>query len=384
MAKIINHPPTADFTMSETEITLPVNEITVDASKSSDPDPGGRVEQWHWGGSPGVVFADANIKITKATAPKNEGIYDITLYVQDRAGNKSPVVTKQLVVKPEIIKNKPIDFGYKAVDLDASDQVIVGKKIGVSMLRTSVEMNTFDGKAKFIDDVFAGGLLTDVNINWQAAGQVRKFCTGPDLITYGKNLRWFFDVFAPKGGVRKITYAFCENEQTKDEYFNDKIENYVPELQLFAQICNEYNVPCACGGVFIEFIDAFLNGGLPNNQNYKDNMWLIDQMVNIPLTHANVHYALKGTYKPGVIPRAMKWLSAKLNRPVGTNEFHVSGASTSQVTDAMNEFISAEPAFIQPWGGGGGSSGDPFNIGTDLTDRGLAVKNVIEEYNKTL
>src|SRR5205814_9131448 len=97
-----------------------VTEITVDGSASKDPDKKGVFKQWHWSGSAGVIFASPDSVTSKVTVSK-DGTYDISLYVQDKAGNKSPVVTKQLIVNPEPVKNKPINFGIKVVGLQTAD-----------------------------------------------------------------------------------------------------------------------------------------------------------------------------------------------------------------------------------------------------------------------
>jgi len=389
----VNLAPIAKFTMSATEVTLPNNVITVDASESYDPlnpehDPNkaAGVARWIWAGSTGIVFGDTTtkVKVTTATLPSIAGVYTITLYVKDKKGNPSIPVSQTVTVKPAIVKNRPIDFGVKVVEGNNAEQIAVATKLSVTMLRTSIEMVSFNGRSKFIDDIFAAGFYGCININWLPAGQTRKFCSGADLITYEKNLRWFFDVYCPKGGVHKVKYVFCENEPTHDAYFDDPITNYIPVLEIFTRLSNEYGVKCGCGGVFIEFINAFLNGGVPAGnrqyQNYTDNMWLIERMKTILLTHANAHFALKNTFVDGTISDSMKWLSTDLKRPVGTNEFHSAGATPKQLKQALQEFVDGGSDFIQIWGDGPNAT-DKISVGTELTELGFAMRDFIKEYN---
>lgn len=401
MSKQQNLPPIAQLEVDKTEITLPDNKVIINASGSYDPIQSGRVVRVEFYSNPvGVIFDQQTINEpasgkhtsttyqTGATLPK-DGTYIIGVNVFDRSNIKSVTPAEVTVkVNPAKPKNKPVDFGIKVVEGNNDQQITVAQKLGVTMLRTSIEMYQFTGKAKFLDDIFAAGFIGCININWLPAGQVRKFCSGDDLITYERNLRIFYDLYCPKGGEHKVKYVFCENEPTHDAYFNDLIANYIPVLEIFTRVSNEYGVKCGCGGVFIEFINAYLNGGVPSNnnqyQNYKDNIWLIERMKQIPLTHANAHFALKNTFVNGTISNSMKWLSTTLNRPVGTNEFHSAGATPNQLKQAMQEFIDGGSDFVQIWGGGGGTPADALNIGTELTDLGKAMRDFIKDYNSTV
>lgn len=394
MAKSKNLPPVAIAIVDKTEITLPDNKVTIDATKSYDPIKSGKVMRAEFYSDGGTVvnpiINDPNPFITDVIFPSvtQQTKYKVGVNVFDKANIKSTTPAEfTITVNPlPIPKNRPIDFGVKVVLATNAEQITVAKKLGVTMLRTSVEMYQYSGTAKFIDDIFDAGFVGCININWLPAGQTRKFCSGADLVTYETNLRRFYDKYCPKGGVHKVKYVFCENEPTHDAYYNDVIQNYIPVLEIFARVSNEYGVKCGCGGVFIEFINAYLAGGVPtgNNQyqNYVDNMWLIERMKTIPLTHANAHFALKNTFVDGNISVALKWLNKDVNRPIGTNEFHSAGATPKQLQQALQEFVDGGADFIQIWGGGGGTPADAVNDGTDLTAYGIAMRDFISDYNK--
>lgn len=285
-------------------------------------------------------------------------------------------VTIIVTVKPAIVIPPPVidtEWGIKVVGLKVDEQIEVAKKMGVTCLRTSVEIENYTGQnIKFIDDCYNAGVKTIVNINWQAAGSQRLFPT--DIVKYKAQLRKFLDKYA-----EKIEVGVCENEPSVDKFYvSDKVA-YINELRAFVEVCNEYGMACTDGAIFVEVVAAMADGKtLPGYNGWEEVVYFVDAFKTIPLTYVNFHTEGTGnSYPAGQFKKAADYIRATTGHDVMSNEVHTDNGTPALVTNIVGQVKEAGFAYFMIWGGGG-DGGDPFNTGTDLTPMGVAYADAIK------
>ena len=264
-------------------------------------------------------------------------------------------------------------FGAKIYTGTTEEKLLVVNKLGAKASRTSIGISSFNGKAGMIDKGFAAGLKMIVNLDWQnPGGGVKKFPT--NMVTYRAALKKVLDKYASK-----IEVAVCENEPTTDGFYEDNIQAYLTELKTFVEVCNSYGVKCTDGCVHIDNVLQIINDVKRPGKNVADVKTMINAYKNIPMTFVNIHTNGSGSsYPAGRIKLIANYLRNLTGHPVMSNEWHVDNATPELIKNMVGQWKEAQIVYSVIWSGGGKSSADAVNAGTNLTNIGGAYRDAIK------
>ncbi len=326
-----------------------------------------------------VITSTVNCKYHWWSGTKCKTVYD-TAYLTSEYNEPFDSTVKTThdttVIKCVTVITQPItQFGAKIQDGNSDEQIAVLNQLGLNIARpTSVDLTTFTGVEKRLDDFINAGIQCIVNVNNQNSNATLAF--PKDLALYEKKLRTFLNYYATKLKANKAVVVI-ENEPTNRNYYFDPIEDYIAELQVAVRVCHEYGVQVADGCTHIEIITSILNGDKHPPKGQADVIKLIAAYKTIPLDYCNLHTRAIGTYPDGQIIAAVNYLRYQTGHQVISNEWHLENAQDGVVSNMVDQWKASGVIYSLIWGGGGQSPADAINIGTTLTTLGEEYKAAV-------
>ncbi|HXL57291.1 MAG TPA: hypothetical protein VN958_13595, partial [Chitinophagaceae bacterium] len=124
-------------------------------------------------------------------------------------------------------------------DVAGDKKIKVAKLLGVHYVRDAIILKDFDGKAPMMDKYLYNGFKVLLNLNFNHT--ITAF--PHDMSVYRRLLERVLNKYKP-------VVAVIENEPLNKHHYNDKIENYIRELQAAVNVCNRLDIKVADGGAF--------------------------------------------------------------------------------------------------------------------------------------
>lgn len=352
-----NTAPVARLTANKTEITLPDNEVILDASGSTDANANAVLSYRYYqtGGPGGITITNPNFALAKVNFTQ-AGDYDMSVDVTDRGGLVS-TATISFKVNPMGMHNTR--FGAKITSIPINDQITVLKKLGCSYIRLAEVLKNFSGYSKNVDACFAAGIKVLLNISYDLPGSVHGFCK--DLKSY----RTLIDKLLSAIGS-KIEVAVIENEPTVDVFWGKApVSDYIAMLKVAVESCHAHGVKVTDGALHPVGLTSGDSGTLLNA--YKD----------IDLDYVNMHNKITKSYKKGTMVDAGNKVKQVTGKPIMSNEFHLeSGVGDQNIKDFVQDIKDGGYIYGLIWGGNLGG-GAPINNGTNLTHLGEVYRDSI-------
>lgn len=362
-----NTAPIARLTANKTEITLPDNEIILDASGSTDANANAVLSYRHYqkSGPGGITITNPNSPLAKVNITQ-AGDYEMEVEVIDRGLLKS-TATVSFKVNPEVMSI--IKFGAILVGGTYDENVNVAKQLGIHILRTTATLDNWRGKDLAVDRYISEGFKVLLNINYKAGGPNPFY---KDLVNYRKLVEQVLIKYKPE-------VAVIENEATTDLFHSGPIEDYIALLKVGVEVCHQYGVKVTDSGMNTSFISQIMSGR-SSTGNVSDTKKMIEAFKTIPLDFINIHSQFSGSsYDVGGLKKVTDWLRNETGKAVMANEWHVSTASISLMKDVIAAWKASDVAYSVIYSGSSASNhNSPVSIKTTLTDIGRAFRDAIK------
>lgn len=223
-----------------------------------------------------------------------------------------------------------------------------------------------------------------------------------NLAEYENKLRSFLSVYADS-----IELAVIENEEL-NKYVDGSttlshlgsLGDYVSELAVAVNVCQEMGVPVANGGLTGGVVSSLLHYYVANNKQ-DSVVWLVRRLNGVltdssiwmrtdtllyafrtlPLSYVNLHW-----YEPvsdtsrtsGVLPVVCNYITQQTGKKVITNETGVTTTDSSFVRMLMQQWGSGYTDYCIFFDGAGGNGAQPLTSTTgDLVENGIAFRDFI-------
>ncbi len=365
-----NESPIAKVTANKTEITLPDNEVILDASGSTDANANAVLSYRHYqtDGPGGITitnqyFALAKVNVTQA------GEYTMDVEVTDRGGLIS-TASISFKVNPETMTSNT-QFGAILVGGDVDQNINIAKQLGITCLRTSQNLDQFKGHNSTVDKYKSAGykVLLNLNVSSSTSG-ANAFMK--DMVKYRKLIE------AVVTKYRDLELMVIENESTTDKFHTGPIEDYIALLKVAVDVCHQYGIKVADSGMALSYVQSVMSGRA-GNTNEKETAKMIEAFKTIDLDYVNIHSPFSGNSYPadGLI-KVANWLRSETGKEVMSNEWHVETASISLMKDVVAAWKNAGFAYSIIYSGSSASNrNSPVAIKTTLTDIGKAYRDSI-------
>ena len=310
---------------------------------------------------------------------------------------------------------KVTNFGVMVADtqLDTDGKITVTDKLGMTYVRNTVILSTYNGKAPVLDDFAAAGYKVVLNLNEYAAnGGARAFPT--NMKEYKKQLNTFFDDYTPE-------VAVIENEPYNDGYYLGPIENYLTQLRTAVDVCKARGIKVADGAlnlnmvficVYQDFVskgqqakaDDFANragmsgslvraaqgnGSADINAKLDKCKKMIAAYKGMALDYVNIHWyepfgenaskSSANSSAPNVATDVANYLRTATGKDVLSNEFGQTITTPTLVSSQVTEFRKAGLAYAIDYSGtgNGGVNPKPLHKNVNLQPNGVSYRDAV-------
>jgi hypothetical protein len=226
--------------------------------------------------------------------------------------------------------------------LSTAQKIATAKSFGVHYIRHAYYLTSPAGpQLSDLKQIEASGLKIILNINY-SHNVPSPYPT--DMASYKKMVTDLLTQFKP-------AVAIIENEELNSLYHSGPIEDYINELKTGIDVCHQFGVPVADGGLTKPglFIAAGLSldqaqpskgkGKAPMNAHLQgkasDFNTLIAFIKQSQADFVNFHY-----YTPvssaSELPRIVSYLRSETGKPAMTNEIGAYNQSTEAVTSILS------------------------------------------------
>lgn len=345
-----NKPPIAILSVSESEIMLPMNRVTLDSSQSYDPNRRGKIthrEYYQASGTASVSFIDINDELgtCKAVFPDIRGTYTLGVKVFDARGlmNEVPEEVRVFVTKPAFNTL----FGASGPTIDSPDNLfsLCGNPAST---RFALILEQGDTYSKGADKYLSVGHKVFINVNEKV---VQKDANGnkipnpfpTDLTRYANQVTKVFEAYKNHPQLDKIIFV-CENEPTTRAFHSGPMSDYLAMLEVFIDLCQDYGYKGVDGGVHVVTVlgaDSSVGEG-----RAQDAQELLAGYAKIPGLYSVVMHT-SNTRADGFrsidIVNAVQKILDITGQPTTCNEWHVEDTTETKVlTDICQGWFDAK------------------------------------------
>lgn len=367
----MNIAPIARLSANKTELTLPDNEVILDASGSTDANKNAVLSYRHYqtGGPGGITITNPNFVLAKVNVTQ-VGYYDMAVDVEDRGGLIS-TASISFNVKPKIVKVQT-QFGAILVSGDVDQNINIAKQLGITCFRTSQNLDTWKGYNSTVDKYVKSGFKVLLNLNvTSSTNGASAFMK--DMVKYRKLIE------AVVTKYRSLELMVIENEATTDKFHTGPIEDYIALLKVAVDVCHQYGIKAADSGMALAYVQAVMSGHT-SKTNEKETAKMIEAFKSIDLDYVNIHNAFSGNSFPvDGLTKVVNWLRNETGKEVMSNEWHLETASVSLMKDVVAAWKNVGVAYSIIYSGDSASNkNSPVSIKTTLTDIGKAYRDAIK------
>lgn len=386
-----NIAPVPVLKVNITEITLPNVIIEWDATGSHDIDKNGnpvqrkgsRLELFY----NGVAVDMLGQKTGKLSVAPVAGKFPLVLDMYDNREEKGST-TIEITVKPAVVVPAPTEtlWGLKIQRAPFSDQRKVAELLGITCARpNSIGMMNFNGDIGNLKDWYDAGYLPGINVDWNGDNTQKPFKflnSAADIATYKANFEKFCQLVEY---MKEELIIFIGNEPTNDGYYTGPTSDYLAQLRMSIDIAHKYGLKVSDGCIHLELVELIRTGNMGGNKNAPQVKELMDGYKSMTGLYAvNVHFSFKGTESPvadfGV---TCDFIRAYTGHELTCNEFSQIEATAASMTAAVEKIKKAKFPRCVAWSGdgvdvAGSSKATAYNIGTVLTDVGIAYRDAIK------
>lgn len=293
------------------------------------------------------------------------------------------------------------EFGVLPANREISDRLTAAQNLSVDHVREAVMLSDWKGHDGYVDKWLDNGYKIIMNIN-------NDYVPSPfptDLVTYESNLRSVLDVYQPEVVV-------IENEELNaydpsssgNIYHTGSLENYIRELAVAVNVCNQNNLQVTNGGLTNPVISSLWNYYIVNNKP-DSARWLSEQMSGVSqdpvkiaradtllqaykelnLSFVNLHW-----YEPmkdmnrmtGVLQVVIDYITQQTGKDVITNETGVKTDDPVFVANLMQQWDDSNAKYVIFYDSNGVGVGGAYPLTTPL---GILLPNgfAFKAYNLT-
>jgi hypothetical protein len=298
------------------------------------------------------------------------------------------------------------------INAESSDEKItVSKKMGVTYVRNSIVVESYNGKAPMVDTYQDSGFKVLLNLNYRSVTGKNPSPFPTDMVKYRSLLEDILSKYTPE-------IAVIENEPANDGYYTGPIEDYFTELRTAIDVCHAHGVPVADGAlhtgmvcilVYQDYVkrglqslaDDFASRALSSsylkaaqgkgndeiNAKLEKCKKMVAAYTTMSLDYINIHwyepfgngYNDTTVAAPGVAKEVADYLRRVTGKIVLTNEFGQTNQSPTLIASLVNEFRKANFAYAIVFSGtsGGGIGAKPLHSGSNLLPNGIAYRNAV-------
>jgi hypothetical protein len=276
---------------------------------------------------------------------------------------------------------------YLGTDLNATGKFdLLTSSFKCKYLRTSIKMDTWDGRDGLMDKVAQSGgdsVKVILTIDWKTVGKTptgdkapNRFLQPSEYSTYTTKLN---QILTKYHDIIKI--VVIENEPTTKHFYFGSVLDYIDELALAIPIVHSYpSLLVADGCVHTGYVQSIMSGNL-SNVNTRQVDTIIAHYPSLDLDFTNFHTSGAGTSYNVNLKAICDYLRAHNGgKPIISNEWHVESVYASLMQSIVSKMKEANVVYsvcLDP-GAQGGSDIPLHVIGTiTLTPTGQAFYNAI-------
>lgn len=197
----------------------------------------------------------------------------------------------------------PPKFGAIFPDESPTQSVNACQALGITHARMSMIATTF-GTNNGQWDAYTGAspvINVLLNIN-NEPGSNHPYPYPTNLTTYRNNLNALFNAFNNPYPL----IAVCENEVVNRGYYGTNliIANYIAQLEVFCDVCNQRGILCADGSVPLEAADQIRRNGYSGFTDIRD-LWATEKLMDGTGGHPVLNYSNLHLSQPGISTAAI-------------------------------------------------------------------------------
>jgi len=258
--------------------------------------------------------------------------------------------------------------------LSTDQKMVLYNKLEIQYVRAQLTLKNFKGGIGGPQKLSNNGFKVILNLNWSLVpkkGDDKTPTTWPqDMNLYKQKLGEVLSKYKPD-------VAVIENEPTVDIFHKGPVEDYITELKNAIQVCKQYGVTVADGGIHVPLILQVRDGNL-NNENAVEVKKLIAAYKTLDLDYVNIHCHGGDTYTQGSFEKAADYIRQQTGKPVICNEFSLAKSSTSLLKDMVNGLKQGDYKIALIFSANGDDRSVPLNKGTDLLPLGIDYRDMIK------